>query len=125
MERSNYEAFMDCLNPLIQITRAILCGVVLWEKIQECDALGIPYTEIDTEDAAREVDRRLAMEREYLYVLALKEWAEAGLSSRTIKTDEAAADRAAVLLTKHKSILNNGGNLWISLTAQLTYCRHS
>ena len=89
MERSNYEAFMDCLNPMIQITRAILCGVVLWEKIQECDALGIPYTEIDTEDAAREVDRRLAMEREYLYVLALKEWAEAGLSSQTIKTDEA------------------------------------
>lgn len=41
MERSNYEAFMDCLNPMIQITRAILCGVVLWEKIQECDALGI------------------------------------------------------------------------------------
>ena len=40
-----------------------------------------------------EVDRRLAMEREYLYVLALKEWAEAGLSSRTIKTDEAAADK--------------------------------
>ena len=28
-------------------------------------------------------------------------------------------------MTKHKSILNNGGNLWISLTAQLTYCRHS
>lgn len=93
MERSNYEAFMDCLNPMITITRAILCGVMLWEKIQECDALGIPYTEIDTEEAAREVDRRLAMEREYLYVLALKEWAEAGLSSRTIKTDEAAADK--------------------------------
>ena len=89
MERSNYEAFMDCLNPMITITRAILCGVVLWEKIQECDALSIPYTEIDTEEAAREVDRRLAMEREYLYVLALKEWAEAGLSSQTIKTDEA------------------------------------
>ena len=65
MERSNYEAFMDCLNPMITITRAILCGVVLWEKIQEGDALGIPYTEIDTEEAAREVDRRLAMEREY------------------------------------------------------------
>lgn len=65
MERSNYDAFMDCLNPMIQINRAILCGVVLWEKIQECDALGIPYTEIDTEEAAREVDRRLAMEREY------------------------------------------------------------
>ena len=29
MERSNYEAFMDCLNPMITITRAILCGVVM------------------------------------------------------------------------------------------------
>lgn len=67
-------------------------GYVLDFSTNSFDIFTIPYTEIDTEEAAREVDRRLAMEREYLYVLALKEWAESDLSSRTIKTDEAAAD---------------------------------
>lgn len=33
----------------------ILCGLALWEQMQDCDRRGVPYTDIDIEAVSQEV----------------------------------------------------------------------
>lgn len=59
MKRSEYEKKMDLLHFAETLCRALVCGLVLWERIQRCDAEGKPYTEIDLDEAAQEATRRM------------------------------------------------------------------
>ena len=93
MERSNYQEFMDCLDAFDVAVRAATSGVVLYEKMQECDALGIPYEDIDFEKLAWEIEKRLAFQSGELYAFALYEWTNLYFSKRTDKSDAAAEEK--------------------------------
>ena len=43
MELSNYQAFMECMRKWEKIGCNILCGLALWEQMQDCDRRGVPY----------------------------------------------------------------------------------
>ena len=53
MELSNYQAFMECMRKWEKIGCNILCGLALWEQMQDCDRRGVPYTDIDIEAVRR------------------------------------------------------------------------
>ena len=91
MEKSNYQAFMDCLKPIETVSRVVFVGAVMLEKMQLCDEFGIPYEEISSDAVMREADRRYALQNGGLYALALLEWAESYDSRQTMKQTEAAA----------------------------------
>ena len=55
MELSNYQAFMECMRKWEKIGCNILCGLALWEQMQDCDRRGVPYTDIDIEAVSQEV----------------------------------------------------------------------
>ena len=74
MERSNYENFMDCYQRYENFTRTLLTLVVALEYCGKHRASGTPFTEADDEEALREIERRLALERPVLYAHALREW---------------------------------------------------
>lgn len=59
MELSNYQAFMECMRKWEKIGCNILCGLALWEQMQDCDRRGVPYTDIDIEAVSQEVAYRL------------------------------------------------------------------
>ena len=42
MELSNYQAFMECMRKWEKIGCTILCGLALWEQMQDCDRRGVP-----------------------------------------------------------------------------------
>lgn len=79
MELSNYQAFMECMRKWEKIGCNILCGLALWEQMQDCDRRGVPYTDIDIEAVSQDVAYRLMMSHDRLYALALYEWTEQGL----------------------------------------------
>ena len=74
MELSNYQAFMECMRKWEKIGCNILCGLALWEQMQDCDRRGVPYTDIDIEAVSQDVAYRLMMLHDRLYALALYEW---------------------------------------------------
>ena len=76
MELSNYQAFMECMRKWEKIGCNILCGLALWEQMQDCDRRGVPYTDIDIEAVSQDVAYRLMMSHDRLYALALHEWTE-------------------------------------------------
>lgn len=59
MELSNYQAFMECMRKWEKIGCNILCGLALWEQMQDCDRCGVPYTDIDIEAVSQDVAYRL------------------------------------------------------------------
>ena len=59
MELSNYQAFMECMRKWEKIGCNILCGLALWEQMQDCDRRGVPYTDIDIEAVSQDVVYRL------------------------------------------------------------------
>ena len=59
MELSNYQAFMECMRKWEKIGCNILCGLALWEQMQDCDRRGVPYTDIDIEAVSQDVAYRL------------------------------------------------------------------
>lgn len=61
MERSEYEKYLDMLHFAETLCRALVCGLVLWERIQRCEASGQPYAEIDLDEAAQEATRRMCL----------------------------------------------------------------
>lgn len=71
MELSNYQAFMECMRKWEKIGCNILCGLALWEQMQDCDRRGVPYTDIDIEAVSQDVVYRLMMSHDRLYALAL------------------------------------------------------
>ena len=73
MELSNYQAFMECMRKWEKIGCNILCGLALWEQMQDCDRRGVPYTDIDIEAVSQDVAYRLMMSHDRLYALALYE----------------------------------------------------
>ena len=91
MDCSNYECFMAHLEPLEAIARAAISGTVIWEQLQECEAKGIPVSEVDADAMAREVERRMIGIRPELFALALCEWADDYFSTKS----EHSADEAA------------------------------
>ena len=60
MELSNYQAFMECMRKWEKIGCNILCGLALWEQMQDCDRRGVPYTDIDIEAVSQDVAYRLS-----------------------------------------------------------------
>lgn len=69
MELSNYQAFMECMRKWEKIGCNILCGLALWEQMQDCDRRGVPYTDIDIEAVSQDVAYRLMMSHDRLYAL--------------------------------------------------------
>lgn len=92
MERSNYDCFMEYLQPLEAISRAAITGTVLWEQLQECEAAGISPSDVDANAMAREVERRMMEIHGELYALALYEWADAHYSGKSEQSTDQAAD---------------------------------
>ena len=92
MERSNYEKFMDCLQPLERLSLSVITGLVLWKKITECEEAGLPLSSIDIEQASYEVVFRYRQIHGDLYLRALCEWAMRGHSGQTTENDDAAAE---------------------------------
>lgn len=66
MELSNYQAFMECMRKWEKIGCNILCGLALWEQMQDCDRHGVPYTDIDIEAVSQDVAYRLMMSHDRL-----------------------------------------------------------
>ncbi len=89
MERSNYQEFMDCYNTMENFTRTLLTFVVALEYIGKHRASGTPFTEADDEEALREIERRLALERPVTYAYALRLW----VSQHFEQSDEETADQ--------------------------------
>lgn len=92
MERSNFDKFMDCLQPLEQLTMRMIVGLVLWEKIQQCEKAGLPMSSIDWEQAALEAETRYQKIHSDLYIKALCEWAIRGHSEQTTEHNDEAAE---------------------------------
>ena len=87
MELSNYQAFMECMRKWEKIGCNILCGLALWEQMQDCDRRGVPYTDIDIEAVSQEVAYRLMMSHDRLYALALYEWTEQHFAQNSDTSD--------------------------------------
>lgn len=92
MEKSNYQDFLDCLKPIETVSRAMITGAVMLEKMQLCDELGIPYEKINLDAVTREADRHYALMHGGLYAVAMLEWAETYYSRQTMEQTEAAAE---------------------------------
>ena len=63
MELSNYQAFMECMRKWEKIGCNILCGLALWEQMQDCDRRGVPYTDIDIEAVSQDVRQSPSLRR--------------------------------------------------------------
>ena len=87
MELSNYQAFMECMRKWEKIGCNILCGLALWEQMQDCDRRGVPYTDIDIEAVSQDVAYRLMMSHDRLYALALYEWTEQHFAQNSDTSD--------------------------------------
>ena len=87
MELSNYQAFMECMRKWEKIGCNILCGLALWEQMQDCDRRGVPYTDIDIEAVSQDVVYRLMMSHDRLYALALYEWTEQHFAQNSDTSD--------------------------------------
>lgn len=103
MERSNYEAYMDCLQPLERLCLSVLTGLVLWEKITECKEAGLPLSSIDIEQASFEVVFRYRRIHGDLSLRALCEWAMRGHAGQTTEYDDAAADKGGCSVSYNNS----------------------
>lgn len=92
MELSNYQAFMECMRKWEKIGCNILCGLALWEQMQDCDRRGVPYTDIDIEAVSQDVAYRLMMSHDRLYALALYEWTEQHFAQNDDTSNAAAGE---------------------------------
>ena len=125
MELSNYQAFMECMRKWEKIGCNILCGLALWEQMQDCDRCGVPYTDIDIEAVSQDVAYRLMMSHDRLYALALYEWTEQHFAQNSDTSDAAAEKTAAIFL--HTTIQHDfmEVRIWHFSIAQLVFCRPS
>lgn len=125
MELSNYQAFMECMRKWEKIGCNILCGLALWEQMQDCDRRGVPYTDIDIEAVSQDVAYRLMMSHDRLYALALYEWTEQHFAQNDDTSDAAAGETAAIFL--HTTIQHDfmEVRIWHFSIAQLVFCRPS
>lgn len=103
MELSNYQAFMECMRKWEKIGCNILCGLALWEQMQDCDRRGVPYTDIDIEAVSQEVAYRLKMSHDRLYALALYEWTERHFAQNSDTSDAAAGENGCDFPTHNNS----------------------
>lgn len=103
MELSNYQAFMECMRKWEKIGRNILCGLALWEQMQDCDRRGVPYTDIDIEAVSQDVAYRLMMSHDRLYALALYEWTEQHFAQNSDTSDAAAGENGCNFPTHNNS----------------------
>lgn len=108
MELSNYQAFMECMRKWEKIGCNILCGLALWEQMQDCDRRGVPYTDIDIEAVSQEVAYRLMMSHDRLYALALYEWTEQHFAQNSDTSDAAAGENGCNFPTHNNSIAPYG-----------------
>ena len=92
MELSNYQAFMECMRKWEKIGCNILCGLALWEQMQDCDRRGVPYTDIDIEAVSQDVAYRLMMSHDRLSALALYEWTEQHFAQNDDTSNAAAGE---------------------------------
>ena len=103
MELSNYQAFMECMRKWEKIGCNILCGIALWEQMQDCDRRGVPYTDIDIEAVSQDVAYRLMMSHDRLYALALYEWTELHFAQNDDTSDAAAGENGCDFSTHNNS----------------------
>ena len=103
MELSNYQAFMECMRKWEKIGCNILCGLALWEQMQDCDRRGVPYTGIDIEAVSQDVVYRLMMSHDRLYALALYEWTEQHFAQNSDTSDAAAGENGCNFPTHNNS----------------------
>ena len=103
MELSNYQAFMECMRKWEKIGCNILCGLALWEQMQDCDRRGVPYTDIDIEAVSQDVAYRLMMSHDRLYALALYEWTEQHFAQNSDTSDAAAGENGCNFPTHNNS----------------------
>ena len=125
MELSNYQAFMECMRKWEKIGCNILCGLALWEQMQDCDRRGVPYTDIDIEAVSQEVAYRLMMSHDRLYALALYEWTEQHFTQNSELPMPQPEKTAAIFL--HTTIQHDfmEVRIWHFSIAQLVFCRPS
>ena len=76
MKHSNYQDFMECMKRWETVGRALACGFVLWEKLKECEALGISIQDIDLDAATQEIEDYFSAMQAKIYDIALQEWAK-------------------------------------------------
>ena len=81
----------------------ILCGLALWEQMQDCDRRGVPYTDIDIEAVSQDVAYRLMMSHDRLYALALYEWTEQHFAQNSDTSDAAAGENGCDFPTHNNS----------------------
>ena len=81
----------------------ILCGLALWEQMQDCDRCGVPYTDIDIEAVSQDVAYRLMMSHDRLYALALYEWTEQHFAQNSDTSDAAAGENGCDFPTHNNS----------------------
>ncbi len=91
MIASSYQDFMNCLHPIVRLTHTMICGLVLWEHIQACNAAGKPSSEIDFDAVAQEVNQRFSQGYHHLYAAALAQWLTP-IVPQTMEETDAAAD---------------------------------
>lgn len=103
MERSNYESFMECMRDWEEFGRNMVCGAVLLERISACWELGIPLTELDATELAREADRRLTLMHGDLYAYALSDWIEQQYSPKVDTSIDAAGENGCNFSTQNKN----------------------
>ena len=103
MELSNYQAFMEWMRKWEKIGCNILCGLALWEQMQDCDRRGVPYTDIDIEAVSQDVAYRLMMLHDRLYALALYEWTEQHFAQNNDTSDAAAGENGCDFPTHNNS----------------------
>ena len=125
MELSNYQAFMECMRKWEKIGCNILCGLALWEQMQDCDRRGVPYTDIDIEAVSQDVAYRLMMSHDRLYALALYEWTEQHFAQNSDTPMPQSEKTATIFL--HTTIQHDfmEVRIWHFSIAQLVFCRPS
>lgn len=94
---------MECMRKWEKIGCNILCGLALWEQMQDCDRRGVPYTDIDIEAVSQEVAYRLMMSHDRLYALALYEWTEQHFTQNSDTSDAAAGENGCDFPTHNNS----------------------
>ena len=125
MELSNYQAFMECMRKWEKIGCNILCGLALWEQMQDCDRRGVPYTDIDIEAVSQDVAYRLMMSHDRLYALALYD-GQSSTSPRTAILPMPQPEKTAAIFL-HTTIQHDfmEVRIWHFSIAQLVFCRPS
>ena len=92
MKCSDYSKLLECMRKWENIGRALICGRILWKKLQESDMRDISFCEIDEDAAISEAERMFILLRGELHSIAISEWAMQRFS-HTVNTFDDAAEK--------------------------------